>query len=124
TRSSTLRDQLYYVVSGGVAPGTINLIPSGHATASGSRSRIHSRGDCAASAALQDCLFRTFMNPVSTLDALYRWMLRPYLFGLDAKSAHRLTLSMLSAMPPFSIPKDPPELAVKLWGIDFSNPVG
>src|SRR5258708_32352396 len=64
------------------------------------------------------------MNPVWTLDTLYRWMLRPYLFGLDAESAHRLTLSMLSAMPPFSIPKDPPELAVKLWGIDFSNPVG
>ena len=64
------------------------------------------------------------MNPVSTLDTLYRWILRPYLFGLDAESAHRLTLSMLSAMPPFSTPKDPPELGVKLWGIDFSNPVG
>src|ERR1700688_3743662 len=64
------------------------------------------------------------MNPVSTLDTLYRWILRPYLFGLDAESAHRLTLSMLSAMPPFSTPKDPVELGVKLWGIDFSNPVG
>ncbi len=64
------------------------------------------------------------MNPVSTLDALYRWLLRPYLFGLDAETAHRLTLAMLSAAPPFSIPKDPPELGVKLWGMDFSNPVG
>jgi len=64
------------------------------------------------------------MNPVSTLDTLYRWMLRPYLFGLDAESAHRLTLAMLSAMPPFSPPQDPPELGIKLWGIDFSNPVG
>ena len=64
------------------------------------------------------------MNPVSTLDTLYRWILRPYLFGLDAESAHRLTLSMLSTIPPFSVPKDPPELGVKLWGIDFSNPVG
>ena len=64
------------------------------------------------------------MNPVSTLDTLYRWILRPYLFGLDAESAHRLTLSMLSAIPPFSTPEDPPELSVKLWDIDFSNPVG
>jgi dihydroorotate dehydrogenase len=64
------------------------------------------------------------MNPVSTLDTFYRWMLRPYLFGLDAESAHRLTLSMLSAMPPFSMPKDRPALAVNLWGVDFSNPVG
>jgi len=64
------------------------------------------------------------MNPVWTLDTLYRWMLRPYLFGLDAESAHRLTLAMLSAVPPFSTPKDPPELSVKLWGVDFSNPVG
>ena len=64
------------------------------------------------------------MNPVSTLDTLYRWMLRPYLFGLDAESAHRLTLSMLSAMPPFSILKDRPELGVKLWGMEFSNPIG
>src|SRR5260370_8909448 len=64
------------------------------------------------------------MNPVSTLDTLYRWVLRPYLFGLDAETAHRLTLSMLSAAPPFSIPNDPPELRVKLWNMDFSNPIG
>jgi dihydroorotate dehydrogenase len=64
------------------------------------------------------------VNPVSTLDALYRWVLRPYLFGLDAETAHRLTLAMLSVAPPFSSPKDPPELRVKLWDIDFSNPVG
>jgi dihydroorotate dehydrogenase len=64
------------------------------------------------------------MNPVSTLDSLYRWILRPFLFGLDAETAHRLTLSMLSAVPAFSISKDPPELGVKLWGMDFSNPVG
>lgn len=64
------------------------------------------------------------MNPVSSLDALYRWMLRPCLFGLDAETAHRMTLAMLSAVPAFSVPKDPLELSVKLWGMDFSNPVG
>jgi dihydroorotate dehydrogenase len=63
------------------------------------------------------------MNPVLTLDAFYRLVLRPSLFGLDAESAHRLTLAMLSAVPAFSS-KDPPELGVKLWGMEFSNPVG
>lgn len=63
------------------------------------------------------------MNPVATLDAVYRLLLRPSLFGVDAETAHRLTLAMLSAMPAFPS-KDPPELGIKLWGIDFSNPVG
>ncbi len=50
-------------------------------------------------------------------------MLRPYLFGLDAETAHRMTLAMLSAVPAVSS-KDPPELGVKLWGMSFSNPIG
>ncbi len=57
------------------------------------------------------------------LDALYR-IARPALFQLDAETAHRLTLAMLSAYPLLPRPADPPELAVRLWGIDFSNPVG
>jgi dihydroorotate dehydrogenase len=63
------------------------------------------------------------MNPIWTLDSLYR-LLRPSLFGIDAETAHRLTLAMLSAVPAFSGPKDPPELGFKLWGMDFSNPIG
>jgi dihydroorotate dehydrogenase len=57
------------------------------------------------------------------LDTLYR-IARPMLFQLDAETAHRLTLAMLSTYPVAPRPADPPELAVRLWGIDFSNPVG
>ncbi len=58
-------------------------------------------------------------------DALYRRILRPLLFRLDAERAHRLTLAMLAALPmrPSARP-DPPELAAAPWGIAFSNPVG
>ena len=57
-------------------------------------------------------------------DAVYRRMLKPFFFSLDAETAHRLTLTMLSVSPPMAVLPDPPELAVKLWGIDFSNPIG
>jgi dihydroorotate dehydrogenase len=57
------------------------------------------------------------------LDRLYR-IARPMLFQLDAETAHRLTLAMLSACPLMPRPADPPELTVKLWGMDLSNPVG
>jgi len=35
-----------------------------------------------------------------------------------------MTLRMLSVMPPFSPPRERPELGINLWGIDFPNPVG
>jgi dihydroorotate dehydrogenase len=56
--------------------------------------------------------------------ALYRGLLRPMLFSLDAEVAHRLTLSMLSMMPPLPCAPDPPELRSSLWELDFANPVG
>jgi len=55
---------------------------------------------------------------------LYRGLLRPILFSLDAETAHHLTLSMLSMMPPLSVAPDPPELRISLWGMKFSNPLG
>lgn len=58
------------------------------------------------------------------MDAAYRRILQPIFFSVDAEKAHRITLRMLSSTPPMGLSKDPPELAVKLWGIDFSNPVG
>ncbi|MGH7813330.1 MAG: quinone-dependent dihydroorotate dehydrogenase [Candidatus Binataceae bacterium] len=64
------------------------------------------------------------MDPVTAADALYRTVLKRILFRLDAETAHRMTLALLAAMPAFKRPADPPELAVKLWGIDFANPVG
>jgi dihydroorotate dehydrogenase len=64
------------------------------------------------------------MFAVSTIDAVYRNFLKRYLFSRDAEEAHRLTLRMLAAMPPFPPPPDPPALRVKLWGLDFANPIG
>ncbi len=55
---------------------------------------------------------------------LYRGLLRPILFGLDAEIAHHLALSMLSIMPPLPVAPDPPELRSSLWSMEFSNPVG
>ena len=64
------------------------------------------------------------MRAVSAIDAVYQNFLKRYLFGLDAEYAHRLTLRMLSALPPFTPPREHPELATKLWGTDFPNPIG
>jgi dihydroorotate dehydrogenase len=55
---------------------------------------------------------------------LYRGLFRPILFSLDAETAHHLTLSILSMMPPLPVAGDPPELRSTLWGLDFSNPIG
>jgi dihydroorotate dehydrogenase len=64
------------------------------------------------------------MPAVSTIDAVYRHFLKRFLFGRDAEYAHRLTLRMLSMLPPLPPPKETPELAIKLWGIDFRSPIG
>jgi dihydroorotate dehydrogenase len=64
------------------------------------------------------------MPAVSVFDAIYRKFLKRYLFGRDAEEAHRLTLRMLSMIPPLTPPLEWPELAIKLWGIDFHNPIG
>lgn len=58
------------------------------------------------------------------MDVTYRHFLRPVLFRMDAEKAHEMTLRMLASAPRFGTPKDAPELAVKLWGIDFPNPIG
>jgi dihydroorotate dehydrogenase len=64
------------------------------------------------------------MPAVSVIDAVYRQFMKRYLFSLDAERAHRLTLRMLSLMPPFPPPRERSELEIKLWGIDFPNPIG
>ena len=64
------------------------------------------------------------MPAVSAIDAAYRQFFKGLLFSLDAEYAHRLTIRMLSMMPPFPPARERPELGIKLWGIDFSNPIG
>jgi len=64
------------------------------------------------------------MSAVWFIDAVYRHLLKRYLLKRDPEEAHRMTLRMLAAMPRFKAPQEPPGLGVKLWGIEFSNPVG
>ncbi|MGC2493435.1 quinone-dependent dihydroorotate dehydrogenase [Candidatus Binatus sp.] len=64
------------------------------------------------------------MRAVSAIDSVYQNFLKRYLFGLDAEYAHRLTLRMFSLLPPFTPPRDRPELGIKLWGTEFANPIG
>ncbi len=64
------------------------------------------------------------MSAVSIIDAVYRHLLKRFLFAQDAERAHRMTLRMLALLPAFGPPRDKPELGIKLWGIDFPNPIG
>jgi dihydroorotate dehydrogenase len=57
------------------------------------------------------------------LSELYK-LAKPLLFQCDAETAHRMTLSLLATWPLIAAPADPPELRVKLWDLEFSNPVG
>jgi dihydroorotate dehydrogenase len=57
------------------------------------------------------------------INGLYS-LARPMLFQLDAETAHRMTLAMLSTWPALAPRADPPELRVRLWDVDFPNPVG
>lgn len=61
---------------------------------------------------------------ISVVEALYQRVLRPILWRLDPETAHRLVLSFLAALPPRGAPGDPPELAGRLLGLAFSNPLG
>jgi dihydroorotate dehydrogenase len=58
------------------------------------------------------------------LGAGYRGLLRPLLFRLDAELAHRLTLAALARVPALTPTADPPELAIEVCGLTFTNPLG
>ena len=57
------------------------------------------------------------------IDSLYK-LVQPMLFRLDAETAHRTVLAMLSAWPLGEPPASPPVLNTRVFEIDFSNPVG
>ncbi|HVA79507.1 MAG TPA: quinone-dependent dihydroorotate dehydrogenase [Candidatus Binataceae bacterium] len=57
------------------------------------------------------------------LTQLYK-LARPILFRCDAETAHHMALTMLSRWPLVAPRSDPPELRLKLWDMEFSNPVG
>jgi dihydroorotate dehydrogenase len=80
--------------------------------------------DCAPARCVARLPVSTVTPIISALDAYYRKLLKPFLFALDAEQAHRLTLQMLSLIPRLTPPRDSPELGIKLWGMDFRNPIG
>jgi dihydroorotate dehydrogenase len=49
---------------------------------------------------------------------------RPLLHRLDAEAAHGLTLATLKALPCGKAPDCPANLAQRLFGLDFPNPIG
>ena len=55
--------------------------------------------------------------------ALYP-LVRPLVFALDAERAHRLTIRALKAVPAGLPPREDRQLAVRVAGLDFPNPVG
>ncbi len=56
--------------------------------------------------------------------ATFYKLVKPLLFRLDAETAHRMVLGMLSAWPISEQAPAPPELATRTFGLDFANPVG
>ncbi|MFQ5534140.1 MAG: quinone-dependent dihydroorotate dehydrogenase [Sphingomonadales bacterium] len=56
--------------------------------------------------------------------SFYR-LLRPLLFALDPETAHRMAiLALRSGLLGHGSPPDPPELATRIMGLEFPNPVG
>ena len=51
-------------------------------------------------------------------------LVRPLLHGLDAETAHGLTIRALSMMPGRVPPACDPRLAVAVFGLSFANPLG
>ena len=51
-------------------------------------------------------------------------LLRPFLMKMDAEDAHRLTIRALKTGLGPRQKVNHPSLAVKLWGLDFPNPLG
>lgn len=58
------------------------------------------------------------------ISTLYK-LAQPMLFALPPEEAHELTLRTLElGVYPRDADRDPPELAVELWGLKFPNPLG
>ena len=57
------------------------------------------------------------------IESFYK-LAKPMLFRLDAETAHRLVLGMVSAWPLADPPHSPDALNTRVFGIDFGNPVG
>lgn len=50
---------------------------------------------------------------------------RPFLMAMDAEQAHNLTIAALkTGLVPGGSRRDPDSLATRVFGLDFSNPIG
>ena len=54
---------------------------------------------------------------------MYR-LLSPFIFALDAETAHRATIRTLALLPPRALPVFAPSLASQIAGLTFPSPVG
>jgi dihydroorotate dehydrogenase len=55
---------------------------------------------------------------------LFERLSRPFLRAIDPEDAHNLALRALQVVPQARAPADPPELAVRAFGLNFPNPIG
>ena len=55
---------------------------------------------------------------------LFDRLARPFLRALDAEDAHRLAVMMLKYAPLPKAPRDDPRLAMRVFGLNFPNPIG
>src|SRR5687767_10070199 len=67
----------------------------------------------------------------SAVGFVYRNFIRPMLFGWESEQVHNFTINALGKISQSGVCCDllqdllaPPRLPVKLWGLDFPNPLG
>ena len=58
------------------------------------------------------------------LDRLADRLTRPLLYALEPEDAHRLAVKMLRYAPLPPAPRDDPRLALRVFGLNFPNPIG
>jgi dihydroorotate dehydrogenase len=58
------------------------------------------------------------------LIGLFERLSRPFLRAIDPEDAHNLALRALRVVPGVRPPPEPPELAVRVFGLNFPNPIG
>jgi dihydroorotate dehydrogenase len=63
-------------------------------------------------------------SPGDFVIAFFERLARPLLHSLDPEDAHGLTIAMLKFAPPLGAARDDKRLAMRVFGLNFPNPVG
>ena len=61
---------------------------------------------------------------IGLFDRFVDRLARPFLHALDPEDAHRLAIKMLKYAPVPPPPRDDPRLALRVFGLNFRNPIG